>query len=108
MAHDDLTQSRALAEYVNEPTKPVREIADKYGVSKGTLTVWAKNAGFKLRGRGRDKQTEPNMRTRKILERAAVATQEQAGKKFGVTKQRVSKLMRRWKHWKKPTTVPFS
>lgn len=99
--------SEALKDYA-DPTRKTKDIAAKYGVSPSTLTVWARKAGLQLRGRGRDRSEEPDARTRAILEAAAALKQEDVAAKFGITKQRISKIVKRWKGWKKPTTAPFA
>lgn len=107
MVHTDTTMADALKDYANTALH-TKDIAVKYGVSPSTLTVWAKKAKVPLRGRGRDKQTQPDTRQRKILEMAEVITQAQVGKMFsGITKQRVSKIVKRWSGWKHPRQSPF-
>lgn len=97
----------ALKDY-GDASFSARDIADKYGVSMSTLTVWARKAGVKLRGRGRTKQTQPDSNTRRILEAAEVMPQEVVGRQFGgVTKQRISKILKRWQNWRKPDRSPF-
>jgi transposase-like protein len=97
----------ALKDYVNSPSTSVTAIAEKHGVSPSTLTVWAKKAKIRLRGRGRESQRQPSARTREILELADTLTQEEVGERFGMSKQRVSRILRRWKDWKKPRQSPF-
>jgi transposase-like protein len=97
----------ALKDYVGCPTMSASSIATKHGVSPSTLTVWAKKARIKLRGRGRESQRQPTCRTRDILELAESLTLDDVGKRFGMTKQRVSRIVKRWKDWKKPTKAPF-
>lgn len=107
MAHKDTVMSDALKDYVNSPTTPVTTIAEKHGVSPSTLTVWARKAKIKLRGRGRERQRQPNAKTREILELAQTLTLEDVGKRFGMSKQRVGKIVKRWKGWEKPRQSPF-
>lgn len=97
----------ALKDYVNNPSMSATDIAEKHGVSPSTLTVWAKKARIKLRGRGRQSLRQPSARTREILELAESLTLEEVGLRFGMKKQRVSKIVKRWKDWKKPTKAPF-
>lgn len=97
----------ALKDYVNCPTMSATVIAEKHGVSPSTLTVWAKKAKIRLRGRGRESQRQPSARTREILELADTLTLEDVGKRFGMTKQRVSRIVKRWKDWRKPRQSPF-
>lgn len=107
MAHADTVMADALKDYVNSPNTPTSVIAKRHGVSPSTLTVWAKKAKLKLRGRGRESQRQPNARTRAILELAEALTLEEVGERYGMTKQRVSRIVRRWKDWKKPRQSPF-
>lgn len=97
----------ALKDYVNSPNTSVTAIAEKHGVSPSTLTVWAKKANIRLRGRGRESQRQPGARTREILELADSLTLEDVGARFGMSKQRVSRIVKRWKDWKKPRQPPF-
>lgn len=97
----------ALKDYVGHPTMSATDIAVKHGVSPSTLTVWAKKARIRLRGRGRQSLRQPSARTRDILELAESLTLEDVGLRFGMKKQRVSKIVKRWKDWKKPSKAPF-
>jgi transposase len=106
MNHSDRAMSDALKDYVNTE-RPTKDIAAQYGVSASTLTVWAKKQGIALRGRGRERQRQPDARTREILEMAETLVLEDVGKAAGISKQRVSKILRRWKGWKKPKETPF-
>lgn len=106
MAHNDTTMADALKEYANT-TIPTKDIAARYGVSASTLTVWATKAKIPLRGRGRDKMKQPDSRTREILETAETLTLEETGERFGMTKQRVAKIVKRWEGWQRPTQSPF-
>jgi transposase len=96
----------ALKEYANTAL-PTKEIAAKYDVSASTLTVWAKKAKIALRGRGRDKMRQPDARTREILQTAETLTLDETGKRFGMSKQRVQKIIKRWKDWQRPKQSPF-
>jgi len=107
MAHPNTIMADALKDYVNCPTMSATNIAEKHGVSPSTLTVWAKRARIRLRGRGRQSLRQPSARTREILELAESLTLEDVGKRFGMKKQRVSKIVKRWKDWKKPAKAPF-
>lgn len=98
--------SDALKDYANTE-RPTKDIAEQYGVSASTLTVWAKKQGIQLRGRGRACQRQPDARTCEILEAAESLVLEDVGNMFGMSKQRVSKILRRWKGWKKPKDTPF-
>lgn len=98
--------SEALKDYANTDL-PTSEIALKYEVSPSTLTVWAKKAKLPLRGRGREMLKQPDARTREILELAEVMVLKDVGSRFGMSKQRVQKIVKRWKDWKRPRQSPF-
>lgn len=96
----------ALADY-QKGQQTTKEIAASFGISQSTLTVWATNAGLKLRPRGRRKQTEPTAKQREILRMAEVHTYEQVGKHFGMEKQAIHRIVKRWKDWMKPKKPMF-
>jgi transposase len=106
MAHSEDTIEAALAEYVtNEIT--TKAIAKKHGVSASTITVWATTKGLPLRSRGRRKLDEPSMRQQEIIQQASVCRYEEVGRRFGITKQAVQQVLRRWKSYAKPKRPPF-
>lgn len=72
-------------------------ISKKYGVCTATLTVWANKAGLPLRHRGRRRMTEPTPRQRSIVEMARICTYDAIADRFGITKQGVYRIVRRWK-----------
>lgn len=84
-----------------------KEIAKKYGVSPSTITAWATTAGVKLRSRGRHKQEEPTVRQKKIIELAQVLKYDEVGRRFGISKQAVHRILIRWKAFVKPKRAPF-
>lgn len=104
--HSDRTMAEALEAYVAN-VLTTQAIAEKHGISASTLTVWAQNAGLKLRSRGRRMQVVPNARQRAMLTMAEFATYEQVGEKFGCEKQAVHRIVKRWKDWSKPKRPPF-
>lgn len=104
--HSDQQVQEALADYVRNDTT-TKELARRYKVSAATLTVWAQNANIPLRVRGRRKQDEPTERQRQILEMCETSTQEEAGRRFGMFKQSVQRLCKRWKNYSKPKKPPF-
>jgi hypothetical protein len=97
----------ALSDYVNHPELFTKDIADRYGISTATLTVWATNAGVTLRSRGLHKMDMPTTRQRQILEMAALYSYEKVGEHFGISRSRVSAVVKRWKGWKVPIVPPF-
>lgn len=106
MAHTDKTISAALQDYLRGDLY-TKEIAKKYGVSPSTITAWATTAGVKLRSRGRHKQDEPTVRQKKIIELAQVLKYDEVGRRFGISKQAVHRILIRWKAFVKPKRAPF-
>jgi len=107
IVHPDSVVKAALSDYVNQPNLFTKDIAEKYGVSTATLTVWATNAGIALRSRGLHKLDVPTARQRQILELAAIYSYEKVGKRFGISKARVGAIVKRWKGWKVLIEPPF-
>lgn len=75
------------------------DIAAKHGVSTATLTVWAKKSGYTLRKRGRKKQEKPTARQLRIVKMANLYTYDQVGAEFGMLKQSVHRIVKRWRNW---------
>ena len=96
----------ALADYkANKLTS--EEIALRHEVCAATLTVWAKKAGFRLRRRGRRTLLKPTPLHLKILELSTHLRYKQIGDQFGMRKQQVHHIVKRWKNWVKPDEAPF-
>ena len=89
---------KALADYVAN-TMTSREVATKHEVCPATLTVWAKKAGLLLRSRGRRTLLEPTPRHRQILKLAETQRYDQIGKRLGMHKQQVHRIVKRWSGW---------
>src|ERR1035438_8695230 len=87
---------KALRDYQSSQMTTER-IAKKYRVCTASLTVWAKRAGLPLRQRGRRRMTEPNSRQRAIIEMAGILKYSAVANAFGITKQGVYRIVRRWK-----------
>lgn len=87
-----------LRDFVNRK-QTTNVIAKRHGISPSTLTARAKKAGLPLRKRGRWHLTEPSPQQKQILQMVESNTYAQVGVRFGVSKQRVSQLVRRWKNW---------
>ena len=85
-----------------QSTETTREIASRHGISQSTLTARAKRAGLPLRKRGRWQLLEPTANQKEILRLARTQTYAEVGSRFGLSKQRVSQLVRRWSDWKGP------
>ena len=102
----DNVVSQALRDYVKGELT-TKEIARKYNVSQSTLTVWASNAGIKLRVRGRRRMDEPTTQQKEILSLAEVYTLEYVGEQFGMKKQGIQRIVKRWQNWMKPKHPPY-
>lgn len=103
----DSIMAAALADY-KKGALTSKDIAAHYDISQSTLTVWATNAGLKLRSRGRRKLEEPTVRQREILKLAEVYTYQQVGAHFGMKKQAIHRIIKRWRAWMQPKRPPFT
>jgi hypothetical protein len=86
---------RATREYIAGNAK-VSEISKRAGISAGALSSRVKRLGLPLRGRGRNPLEKPTAVHKKIIAAAAKQTYEHVGLRFGISKQRVSKIVQRW------------
>src|SRR6266498_2274459 len=80
-------------------------IAKRHGITPSALTARAKRLGLPLRQRGRWAAAEPCPRDRIIIQLSDELTYEDVGTRFGVSKQRVHQILRRWVHWRTDTSV---
>ena len=87
--------AQTLTDY-QEGKMTVEEIAANHGISTATITIWAKKAGLTLRQRGRRTQREPTPRQMEIVKLASVYTQADVGARFGMHKQSVNRIVKRW------------
>lgn len=85
-----------------QSTETTREIASRHGISQSTLTARAKRAGLPLRKRGRWQLLEPTAKQKQILRLVRTQTYAEVGFRFGMSKQRVSQVVRRWSGWNQP------
>ena len=92
----------AMEEYARGK-KSVGEIAKRHGITPGALTARAKKLGLPLRGRGRWRLKSPTAKHKEIIAFAEKESGQAAALKFGITKQRVSKIVGRWKK-KRPSS----
>jgi len=102
----DRVMSEALADYQKRELT-TEEIAAKHSISSATLTVWAKKAGIALRNRGRKKQETPTARQMEIIKLASVYRYDQVGARFGMHKQSIHRIVKRWRNWAQPRKAPF-
>ncbi len=84
------------------------EIARLKDISTATLTVWAKKAGLPLRNRGRRRQERPTPMQLQIVKMASVYNYDEVGRKFGMHKQSIHRIVKRWRSWAEPRHAPFS
>ena len=85
-----------------ESKETTKEIARRHGISASALTARAKKAGLPLRKRGRWQLLEPTAKQKQILRLVRTQTYAEVGSKFGMSKQRVSHVVRRWSGWTQP------
>ena len=103
----DTVMAAALADYQKRELT-TDAIAQKHGISAATLTVWAKKAGLALRQRGRKKQDKPTPRQMEIIKLASVYKYDQVGQRFGMAKQSIHRIVKRWRSWAQPKRSPFA
>jgi transposase len=103
----DTVMALALADYT-QGDMTVQDIAKKHTISTATLTVWAKKAGLTLRQRGRRRQVMPTERQLEIIKLASVYRYDQVGARWGMHKQSVHRIVKRWRNWAQPKKSPFS
>ena len=101
-----MTVAQVLSKY-QKGELTTQRIAAKHGISTATVTVWAKKAGLPLRNRGRRKQEAPTPRQMEIIKLASVYNYDQVGARFGMLKQSVHRIVKRWRNWAKPRKAPF-
>jgi hypothetical protein len=95
----DQAQLKALLAMYSNPRFTTAEIANRFGVLKGSVTYAAKRAGLLLRKRGCRRHPAPSPATQAILLDAWIDTYENVASRHGVTKQRIAIIVARWKHW---------
>ena len=78
---------------------PIRFIAEQCGVSLPLVCTTAKQAGVPMRGRGRTRLLEPSQKHHAMLAEAWNSSYHAAGLKFGVTRQAIWTLAKRWRTW---------
>lgn len=97
------SKQQVLADYQARERTTI-EIATAYNVCPATLTVWAKQAGIPLRRRGRWTSDEPSPRNKRILELTQTLTYKETGRRFGISRQGVWRIVQRWK----PVVCPLT
>lgn len=99
--------AEALADYA-DLSLTVEDIATKHHISSATLSVWAKKAGLALRMRGRKKRDRPSPRQLEIIKLAGQYSYDQVGERFGMKKQSVHRIVKRWRNWLEPQKAPYT
>lgn len=92
-------KAQALEMYVTRRDLTTSVIAQSLEISPSTLTLWAQEAGLKLRDRGRRPMVSPTAYQIKIIEDAAFLTLDMLAKRYGMTKQNVHRILKRWSKW---------
>jgi transposase-like protein len=82
----------------------VGEIARRFGVSPATISNRAKQLGLKQRGRGRWKRETPGAPHKQMLSLVSIESQASVARRFGVSRQRVNQIVRRWGDWRHAKT----
>jgi transposase-like protein len=77
----------------------ISRIARRFEVSNASVTNAAKRAGLTLRIRGRRRQTCPPPEIQEMLLEAWTASYENVARRFGLTRQRVGQVVKRWRDW---------
>ena len=82
----------------------IEAIAQRYGVTVGAISTWAKNANVKRRTQGCRVKDRPNPRELEIVAAMLAKhngrpTFDEVGKQFGMPRQGVHRIFHRWKHW---------
>lgn len=75
------------------------ELARRYGVHASLVTYLAKQAGIPLRGQGVRPRLAPSHKAQELLLEAWTTTYAEAAARFGVSKQHVGHLVKRWRAW---------
>lgn len=83
---------------------PLKVIAEKYGFTVATISIWAKAANVERRSRGIQPTTVPSDRDRSIIRRAREVQVNQVAKEFRMTRARVWSIRTNWKKagWVEP------
>jgi predicted DNA-binding protein YlxM (UPF0122 family) len=88
----------ALAEYRDFPERPVKLIASKHGLAPATLLHQARKANLARRKRGRRHHLEPTAVQLKMIEMYGKGRGYLIAQEFGVSRQRVHQILKRWQH----------
>ncbi len=75
------------------------ELARRHGLCAATVSNWVREAGCPTGSRGRPAHKQPTSRQQEMLRRAWANTYAVAALRFGVSKQYLSQLAKRWQDW---------
>ena len=89
---------QALLEYESNRTTTA-EIAAKVGVSKSTITFWARRARLRQRHTGRRLVEVPSVYHRQILRQAMFLSFAEIARRNNTTRQNIDRILQRWKAW---------
>lgn len=96
--HDPRLREKVVATYGQSPTAVVDDVATQFRVSRASVLRW-KSSGGVFRPRGRKYQLEPDERQLEILRLAESMSYSMIADRFGITKQAVGKVVKRWRGW---------
>jgi transposase-like protein len=86
-----------VIEYLSSD-RTVLQIAADFGISPATLVGRVKKFGVRRRARGRRAAAMPNLKHALILSLTRHSTYAQVAKHVGCSKQRIHKIVQRWRH----------
>lgn len=83
---------------------PIKVIAQKYGFTPATISIWAKAAKLPRRARGIQPTAQPSDRDRAIIRRAREVAIKDVAKEFKMTRARVWSIRSDWSKagWQEP------
>ncbi len=95
---EGIDPERVLRDYL-EGEHTVAQIGRMHGVSAVTVCNLVARAGVPRRRRGRRVLQEPSERDRAILEAVKLRNFEDVGREYGVSRQRIEQITKRWRDW---------
>ena len=95
-------RAAAVADYLRRV--PLKVIAEKYGFTPATISVWARAANVARRPRGIQPPKQPSDRDRAVIRRSREVSINQVAKEFRITRARVWAIRTKWKKagWVEP------
>lgn len=92
--YDEQTKTRTKQAYATGRT--LQSIADEFGVPTATIYNWAKQSEMEPRKRGRPALGKPSERDQTIIELAKALPAALIARRFGLSRQRVHSILKRW------------